>query len=269
MLRRVQPLPSDSDVPERQEQRDSATICVHRKRADPMLLFAVQESLSVPRRAFLMAGLAGAISCAFPGVALAATAISSAGAAGNRRFSVLYKGHRIGAHTVLFSSESEDARINTEIHLLVKIAFFTVFAFSHRSEEIWRDGQLMSLKSETVEHGETLYVEGAATPDGFRVVSEGGPFIASAATLTSNCLWTPALLEQDTVVDAQHGGIIGVSARKFVDEDIVIGDRRVRATRYTFITPYLAGSIWYDEENLWVHGEFERHGSRIQYQLDT
>jgi hypothetical protein len=101
------------------------------------------------------------------------------------------------------------------------------------------------------------------------VVSKGGPFIASAATLTSNSLWTPAVLEQETVVDAQHGGIIGVSARKLADEQIVIAGRQVRATRYTLITPYLAGSIWYDEENLWVRGEFERDGAKIQYELDT
>jgi hypothetical protein len=81
------------------------------------------------------------------------------------------------------------------------------------------------MSSETVEHGQTLHVEGAATPQGFRVVSKGGPFIASAATLTSNSLWTPAVLEQ--VVDAQHGGIIGVSARKFADEQIVIAGREV------------------------------------------
>ena len=239
------------------------------KEATGKLVFPVAVQGSVQRRAFLIAGFAGAVSCAFPHVAFAVTAIGSAGAAGNRRFSVFYKGHRIGAHTVLYSWESEDMRINTEIHLLVKIAFFTVFAFSHRSEETWRDGQLISLRSETVEHGENLHVEGAATPDGFRVVSKGGPFIAPAATLTSNSLWTPAVLEQETVVDAQHGGIIGVSARKFADEVIVIGERPVRATRYTFITPYLAGSIWYDEQNLWVHGEFERDGSRVQYQLDT
>ena len=190
-------------------------------------------------------------------------------AAGNRRFSVLYKGKRIGAHTVLYSSATGETRVNTEIRLLVKVAFFTVFAFSHRSEETWRAGRLMSLSSKTVEHGETLRVEGAATPEGFRVVSKGGPFIASATTLTSNSLWTPAVLEQSTVVDAQHGGVIGVSARKFADEQIVIGGREVPATRYTFITPYLAGSIWYDEEHLWVRGEFERDGSKIQYQLDT
>jgi hypothetical protein len=225
--------------------------------------------LSIQRRAFLMAALAGAVSCAFPRVAPAVTATGLAAAAGNRRFSVLYKGHRIGAHSVLYSSESGNTRVNTEIYLSVKIAFFTVFALSHRSEETWRDGLLMSLRSKTVEHGATLTVEGAQTPDGFRVVSDGGPFIAPAATLTSNSLWTPAVMEQDTVVDAQHGGIIGVTARKFSGEDIVIGDRQTRATRYTFITPYLAGDIWYDEENLWVRSEFERDGSKIQYQLET
>jgi Family of unknown function (DUF6134) len=231
-------------------------------------VFPVQGRSSIQRRAFLIAGLTGAVSWVFPRVAPAVSAIGLESSAGNRRFSVLYKGHRIGTHTVLYSSESGETRIDTEIQLKIKIAFFTVFAFSHRSEETWRDGQLMTLKSETVEHGESLAVEGAQTPDGFRVVSKGGPFIAPAATLTSNSLWTPAVMEQDTVVDAQHGGIIGVSAQKFSDEAIVVGGREVRATRYTFITPYLAGSIWYDEEDLWVRGEFERDGAKIQYQLD-
>jgi Family of unknown function (DUF6134) len=266
MLQRVL-LPPDSDVPEGLAQGRSATICKHRKRAD--CVFPVQGSSSTPRRAFLLAGLAAAVSCAFPRLALAVTTAGLTSTAGNRRFSVLYKGHRIGAHTVLYSSESRDTRVNTEIQLKIKMAFFTVFEFSHRSEETWRDGQLLALKSETVEHGETLSVEGEQTPDGFRVVSKGGPFIAPTATLTSNSLWTPAVMEQDTVVDAQHGGIIGVSAQKFSDEDIAIGNRQVRATRYTFITPYLAGNIWYDEDNLWVRGEFERDGSKIQYQLDT
>jgi hypothetical protein len=190
-------------------------------------------------------------------------------ASGDRRFSVLYKGDRVGAHTVLYSSVTGETRVSTEINLLVKVAFFTVFAFTHRSEETWRAGRLMLLSSETMEHGETLHVEGAATPLGFRVVSKGGPFIASAATLTSNSLWTPAVLEQATVVDAQHGGIIGVSARKFAEDEIAIAGRPVRATRYRFVTPYLAGSIWYDLEDRWVRGEFERDGSKIQYALDT
>jgi hypothetical protein len=185
-----------------------------------------------------------------------------------RRFSVLNKGFKIGAHTVSLSATGE-TRVDTDIDLSVKVAFLSVFAFSHRSEETWRNGRLIFLNSETVEHGETLHVEGAAMPQGFRVMSKAGPVIASAATLTSNSLWTPAMLEQATVVDAQRGGIIGVSTRKVGDEQIAIAGGQVRATRYTLITPYFAGSTWYDKSNLWVRGEFERDGSQVQYELEA
>ena len=228
-----------------------------------------QERTSIRRRALLMGGLAGAVSCAFPPVSHASIAFVLPTATANRRFSVLYKGIRIGTHTISYSSATGETRVNTDIHLEVKLAFVTAYAFSHRSEETWRAGRLTLLTGETAEHGETLHVEGAATPQGFRVVSKSGPFIVSAATLTSNSLWTPAMLEQATVVDAQRGGIIGVSARRVSDEQIVIAGGTVQATRYTFVTPYYAGAVWYDKANLWVGAEFERDGSKVQYQLET
>jgi hypothetical protein len=77
------------------------------------------------------------------------------------------------------------------------------------------------------------------------------------------------MLEQATVVDAQRGGIIGVSARRIAEEQIQIAGSGVQATRYTFVTPYYAGSVWYDKANLWVRAEFERDGSKVQYQLET
>jgi hypothetical protein len=158
--------------------------------------------------------------------------------------------------------------VKTEIHIEAKLAFFPAYAFGHRSEEAWRAGRLMSLVSETVEQGERLRVEGMATPQGFRVLSKSGPFVASPTTLTSNDLWTPVMLEQAKVVDARRGGIVDVNVRKVADELLEITGGRVQVTRYKFITPYYAGSIWYDQANLWVHGEFERDGSKVQYQLD-
>jgi Domain of unknown function (DUF6134) len=222
----------------------------------------------IGRRTLLASIFAGAAAGVLPRSGRAATSVVLPSAAANRRFSVLYKGDRIGAHTVSYAADGQ-ARVTTEIDLLVKALFFTVFAFSHHSEETWRDGRLLSLSSKTVEHGETLHVTGAATPLGFRVVSKAGPFLAASNALTSNSLWTPAVLEQDTVIDAQHGGVIGVSVRKLADEQITVAGRQAATSRYRFITPYLAGSIWYDEAGLWVHGEFERDGAQIQYQLEA
>ena len=50
-----------------------------------------KKTSSLPRRALLMGGFAGAVSCAFPGVANAATAIALPAAGGSRRFSVQYR----------------------------------------------------------------------------------------------------------------------------------------------------------------------------------
>jgi hypothetical protein len=215
-----------------------------------------------------LAGFACAVGCALPRPAPAATIVMPVPAA-DRRFTVLYEGEKIGAHTVLYSPATGETRVSTDIHMLVKMAFFTLSRFTHHSQETWRDGRLVSLRSVTVEYGKTLRVEGAATTQGFRVVSQDGPFIASAATLTSNSLWTPVVLAQRTVIDAQHGGIIGVSARRVGEELVLIGGREIQATRYALITPYIAGSIWYDRDDLWVHAEFERDGTNIQYRLDA
>jgi hypothetical protein len=228
----------------------------------------VSSRSSISRRSLLISGIAGAAAYALPSVARAAAQMILASDSVTRRFSVFYTGVRIGTHTVAYSAANGQSKINTEIYLVVNVLTDTIYAYEHRSEEIWRDGRLTSMNSETTDHGKKFQVMGAETDQGFRVVSEGGPFIAPAATLTSNSLWTPAVLEQKTLVDAQFGGIIGVAARKFRDEQIVIADRYVHAARYRFITPYLAGSLWYDDGGLWVHGEFERDGVQIVYQLD-
>jgi hypothetical protein len=223
----------------------------------------------LPRRKLLISALAGAAMCAVPRLPLAQTLVALPSNSANRRFSIFYKGNKIGAHTISNTAENGETRVTTEINLLVKVLFFTAYSFSHRSEENWRNGMLVSLKSDTMEHGERLSVVGSVVPQGFRVVSKDGPFIAPASALTSNNLWTPAVLEQQTVIDAQHGGIIGVSVHKLADERVMIAGEQVHTVRYRFISPYLAGSIWYDDLSRWVHGELERDGAKVEYRLDA
>lgn len=221
------------------------------------------------RRKLLISALAGAALGALPRTPLARTLVTLPSDSANRRFSIFYKGDRIGAHTVSNTPATGGTRVTTEIDMLVKAWVFTVFSFSHRSEESWRNGMLVALRSDTIEHGERLSVLGSSVPQGFRVVSRDGPFVAPASALTSNSLWTPAILEQETVIDAHHGGIIGVSVRRLDDDRVTIAGAQVHAARYRFISPYLAGSIWYDDASRWVHGEFERDGAKVEYRLDA
>lgn len=224
--------------------------------------------MSLDRRTLCMSAVAAAVASAIPRSAPAVPSITVPGESANRRFSVLYKGDRIGRHIVRSSQVVEGIRVDTEVELTVKRFFVTMFSYRHRSEEVWRNGRLMALKSETTEDGVTFRVDGAAVARGFRVLGSEGPFIAAATTLTSNCLWNHAILREETMIDAQRGGVIGLSVRRLVDEDIVIAGRSVAATRFRLITPDLAGTIWYDSANLWVSGELERSGARLQYRLE-
>jgi hypothetical protein len=233
------------------------------------MVYSAPAGVSFARRSLLISGAVGLASAVLPCVGAAQTRFVLPSDSANRRFSVFYKGDKIGTHTVANAPDSGEIRVNTEIALVVKAMFFTMFSYSHSSEERWRAGRLVSLKSTTVEHGETVKVEGAAVPQGFRVVSNGTPFIAATGALTSNSLWSPAILDQATVIDAQHGGVIGITMRKLADEQIIVLGHPVQGARYRFITPYLAGSIWYDGSGRWVHGAFERDGAMIDYRLEA
>jgi transposase InsO family protein len=225
--------------------------------------------MSLHRRTFCMSALAVVVASAMPRSAHAAAPVTLPSDSANRQFSVLYKGDRIGRHIVRSTPIVEGIRVNTEVDLTVKRFFVTMFSYRHRSEEVWRDGRLMALKSETTDDGVTFRVDGAAVPRGFRVVGNEGPFVAAAATLTSNCLWNHAILQQETMIDAQRGGVIGLSVRRLADDDIVIAGRSVAATRFRLITPDLAGTIWYDRASQWVSGELERSGGTLQYRLEA
>src|SRR5262249_10017445 len=147
---------------------------------------------------------------------------------------------------------------------LVKAAFITVYSYEHRSEEIWRDGTLSSLRSETHDDGQAYRVDGSATTDGFRLLGSGGPFIAPARLLTSNSMWLSSIVTQENLIDAQHGGVIGVTARKIGSEELVGAQGPMIVTRYKFMTPHCAGDIWYDAREHWVRAILERNGARIE-----
>ena len=85
-------------------------------------------------------------------------------ASANRYFSVLYKGTKIGTHSIAYSSATGETTVSTDIRLLVKVAFLTVLTFTHRSTEIWRGGRLWSLAGETLEHGEPFGSMGLRPP---------------------------------------------------------------------------------------------------------
>jgi hypothetical protein len=218
----------------------------------------------VTRRRFL--GLATAAAA----IPVLAPLVSIRGyAAGRRdlRFRALRDGSPIGEHRVTFRPDGDRLTVETRVDIAVKVLFFTAFRFRHNAEEVWQADRLMSVKSTTNDNGTLLQVSGIAVADGFRIIGDDGPFLASGHLLTSNALWDSRIVREQRLIDVQHGGEIGLVMKALGDEQVDTPQGPVRATRHHMITPYYAGSVFHDSDGRWVKGVLELKGERIEYVL--
>ncbi len=185
------------------------------------------------------------------------------------RFRALRHGSPIGEHRVTFRPDGNRLTVETHVDIAVKVLFFTVFRFTHEAEEVWDSGRLVSVKSTTDDNGMLLQVSGNAVADGFRIVGDDGPFLASAHLLTSNALWDSRIVRENRLIDVQHGGEIGLVTTQLGDEHVDTPQGPVRASRHHMITPYYAGSVFHDSDGRWVKGLLEMKGERVEYALAT
>jgi hypothetical protein len=185
------------------------------------------------------------------------------------RFRVLRHGSLIGEHRVMFRPDGNRLTVETRVQIAVKVLFFTVFRFTHEAEEVWRSNRLVSVKSATDDNGTLRQVSGHAVADGFRIIGDDGPFLASAHLLTSNALWDSRIVRENRLIDVQHGGEIGLVTKPLGDELVGTPQGSVRASRHHIITPYYAGSVFHDRDGRWVKGLLELRGEGVEYALAT
>jgi len=185
--------------------------------------------------------------------------------------SLRFKAYRdkspVGTHSVDVQSNGDQMKVTINIDLNVSMAFVTLFEFKHDCEEVWQSGRLVSLRSKTNDNGDKFQVTGKATPAGFRIEGPGGPAIAPADAYTSNSVWNAAVLQQKTVIDAQHGGIIGLSVSPQGAQQVTVAGQQMPAEKYQVVTPFVAGNVWYDEAGRWVKALFEKDGEQMEYRL--
>ena len=190
-----------------------------------------------------------------------------AAAARDLRFLALRNGAPIGEHRVTFRPDGDRLTVETRVEIAVKILFFTAFRYKHEAEEVWRSDRLVSVKSTTDNNGTLRQVAGHAVADGFRIVGEDGPFLASAQLLTSDALWDRRIVRESRLIDVERGGEIGLVTKRLGDEQVDTPQGPVRASRYQMITPFYAGSVFHDADGRWVKGLLEMKGERVEYVL--
>ena len=185
------------------------------------------------------------------------------------RFRVLREGSSVGEHSVRFKPDGHLLIVTTRVEIEVKVLLFTAYQFRHEAQEIWDSGRLLWVQSTTNDNGRRMQVQGEATPAGFRIVGERGPFLAPPELLTSNSFWDSRIVHEKRLIDVRHGGDVGLVTRPLGDELVTTPQGSVKASRYQMITPYNAGSVFHDANGRWVKALLEVKGESIEYVLSS
>jgi hypothetical protein len=183
------------------------------------------------------------------------------------RFKVSRKGTAIGSHSVELRRASSRLEAITRVELAVKIAFITAFRFEHSGSETWEQDRLVALSGDTNQNGERFRVTGQPTAKGFRVEGPAGPVLVDAGTLTSNALWSTLFVRQSLLINAQQGGELGLVATAEGGETITVQGRKMAARRHRFVSPTVAGLLWFDDAGRWVQARLEIQGEQVDYAL--
>ena len=115
----------------------------------------------------------------------------------------------IGVHRVSYAQTETGVEIDIKIKVRVKIAFITAFRMDHKSREVWREGELVSLEAETMRNRRKAMV--ALSPvDGQYALEVNGERILApenvlATSFTDTHIWQTAGDLPVTLLDTVSG----------------------------------------------------------------
>ena len=197
---------------------------------------------------------------------LAAPAMSMEPYDGKLAFDVMRGDKPIGRHVLTFREVGDETHVDIEVSLQVKIGFLTVFRYDHTNREVWRDGQLVSVTTDTDDNGKPFEVRAQNKGDGFHVQTLAEESVLPNAVIPTS-YWNPEILKNLRWFDTQRGILLEVDLEEGDIEPVVLANgQSIEAQRFE-VTGDLNITVWYTREGEWVKLAFPARGADIEYVL--
>ncbi len=181
-------------------------------------------------------------------------------------FSVLREGDAIGNHSIDFTRRGDDLVVDVSIDLEVKFAFITVYRYTHRNQEVWRNGRLYSISTRTDDDGTEHWVKGRASAGGFLVESDSGKALLPSDVLPSS-YWHPATPDAETLLNTQTGELAQINVVAAATKSELPMPWGREAARSFEVSGDVDLKLWYDDKGCLLKMNFAApgDGSQIDY----
>jgi hypothetical protein len=210
--------------------------------------------------------LAGAAYSAALFLALSAPALA-ASTPGHVQFEVMREGHSFGRQGVTVSMRNGGLTAETNANLHAGLGPLTLFSYTQRCSESWRDGALTSLQCSTRQNGRIKSVQGRLADGSLRMNGTAGALTFAPGTLPTSW-WTRPPASTREMINSETGDRLPVRIITIGRETIIANGVRIAADHIR-VQGTLAVDLWYDDAGHWVGCAFTAQGQHMTYRLLT
>jgi len=185
---------------------------------------------------------------------------------GEIKYHVLREGATFGEHVARFTRDGDDFVARNDIEIVARLLGIPVYRYTHWSEEVWRDGLLMELRSGTNKDGKKDEVRGERKNGVLKVRGDGKTHALPGFVLTTS-LWHGRTPEAETLLDIEDADLREVAGRFVGEEQVKVAGKPQPAQHY-LLSEDMKRDIWYgaDCRLLRVGFNTKKDGSRIELQ---
>ncbi len=196
-------------------------------------------------------------------------AVPPGAAASDIVFRVRRNGSEIGRHSVSFTRAGGVVTARIEAQFRVGFGPITFYRYHHRATEVWRDGQFVSLDTETDDNGNQLAVHAQRGAGGITIAAANRANVTVSADTLPLTHWAVAAMSAP-LFNPENGKLLRETAQPRGAGTVDLADGRpIAAMGYT-----LAGEApiedWYDDRHIWAAlNATGKDGSKITYRRES
>lgn len=203
-----------------------------------------------------------------PDLPITSCAAEPASEDGVLAFDVFRGAAPMGRHVLRFTSGSDGVlMVDVAIDLAVSLGPITVFRYTHRNLERWRDGRLIAIATTTDDDGTRFTVDGRADGDRF-IVDGGAGRVEAPAGILPTSYWHPETTQRRLWLDTQRGRLITPQIVPLGSVERPAPDDGTIDARGFAVSGDLTMTLWYRRlEPRWLGVAFDGRGRAVTYRL--
>lgn len=171
----------------------------------------------------------------------------------------------IGTYSNIVKETGDEAEIDTELHVAVKLLGIVMYREDAKRVEHWKNDRLVAFAGVTVTNGKRLELKGQAQGDDFVIATQDGTVTAPARVHPSNP-WAPMVLNTDLMMSTKTGRIDQVQVSSGGVEAVTFDGKDLRLRRFE-IASHVRQFVWLDEHGVIVAFRVDRDGTPIDFVL--